>query len=281
MIIMGNGRVDGKVALITGAARGQGRSHALRLAQEGARIVAIDIAAPVDTVMYAPATSEDLAETVKIVEDAGGEIRAFESDVRDLAGMDRVVAETIDDFGKIDIVVANAGIVTYGTVLELTDEQWTTMIDINLTGVFHTVKAALAPMLLADNGGSIIITSSMLGLKGVPNSAHYTSAKHGLVGLMRVLAHEVSPHNIRVNTIHPTSVRTEMVINDATYRIFRPDLKAPQLEDIIDGLTALNLIPIPYIEPIDVSNAVLWLASDESRYVTGITLPVDAGFAIK
>lgn len=278
---MAVGRVAGKVALITGAARGQGRSHAVRLAEQGADIIAIDIAGPVETTQYAHATEDDVAETVRLVEGVGGKILTFQADVRDLDALKHAVDVGVSHFGGINIVIANAGIVSYGTVLELTEDQWKTMIDINLTGVFNTAKAALAPMVAADNGGSVILISSMLGLKAVPNSAHYTSTKHGVVGLMRVLAHEMGPHSIRVNSIHPMSVRTDMVLNDATYRLFRPDLESPGFADIESALAALNLLPITIVEPIDISNAVLWLASDEARYVTGVTLPVDAGFSAK
>ena len=275
------GRVEGKVALITGGARGQGRSHAVRLAEEGASIVVVDIAGPVETVEYDGATETDLKETVRLVEETGAKVASYIADVRDLEALEEVAKSAVGEFGGIDIVAANAGITTYRSFLDLTTPQWQTMLDVNLTGVYNTVKAVLPSMIAAGNGGSIIITSSINGLKGMANCAHYTAAKHGLVGLMRCIVAEVSVHNIRVNTVHPTSVATPMILNDTTYRLFRPDLEAPTVADTIEGFTALQQLPIPWIEAIDVSNAVLWLASDEARYVTGVTLPIDAGCLTK
>ncbi|GAA1859317.1 mycofactocin-coupled SDR family oxidoreductase [Pseudonocardia ailaonensis] len=274
---MSSGRVAGKLAIITGAARGQGRAHAVRLAEEGARIVAVDIAAPIDTVEYDLSTPDDLDETVRLVKDAGGEARSFVADVRDQAALDGIVSTVLAELGPIDVVVANAGISTYGPSQDLSEQQWQTMLDINLTGVWHTVKAALPAMIEAGRGGSIILTSSINGLKGIANSTHYTAAKHGVVGLMRGLVQEVSGHSIRVNTVHPTCVETGMIINDATYRLFRPDLENPTLEDTLEGFQSLQMLPTPFVQPVDIANAVLWLASDEARYVTGVTLPIDAG----
>jgi NAD(P)-dependent dehydrogenase (short-subunit alcohol dehydrogenase family) len=177
--------------------------------------------------------------------------------------------------------VADAGIAVYGLTWEITEAEWQDTIDINLSGVWHTVKAAVPAMIEADRGGAIVITSSTAGLKGMANIAHYTAAKHGLVGLMRTLANEVAPHRIRVNTVHPTNVATDMILNDSTFRLFRPDLPNPSQDDMIDAMTALNALPVPWVEPRDVANAVLFLASDEARYITGVTLPVDAGCLVK
>ena len=275
------GRVEGKVALITGAARGQGRSHAVRLAQEGATIVALDIAGPVETVEYPGATPADLEETVRLVEETGAKVMSCIADVRDPGALVRAVDGAMAQFGAFDIVAANAGITSYASFMDLTTPQWQTMIDVNLTGVYNTVKAVLPGMIEAGNGGSIIITSSINGLKAIANAAHYTTAKHALVGLMRSIVVEVSMYNIRVNTVHPTSVATPMILNDTTYRLFRPDLADPGLDDTLEGFTSLQLLPVPWVEPIDISNAVLWLASDEARYVTGVTLPIDAGCLTK
>jgi SDR family mycofactocin-dependent oxidoreductase len=271
------GRVEGKVALVTGAARGQGRSHALRLAQEGAEIIAVDICQSLDSVPYPGATSEDLAQTAKLVEDLDRRVLTREADVRDSGAMDSLVADAVSEFGHIDIVCANAGIASSAPAWELTDEVWDEMIDINLTGVWKSVKAAIPQMIQQGTGGSIVITSSTAGLVGFGNLAHYTAAKHGVVGLMKVLAIELAQHSIRVNTVHPTTVDTPMIDNVAIRKLFLPDLEAPTKDDASGLMKAMNALPIPWVEAVDISNAVLYLASDESRYVTGIQLPVDAG----
>lgn len=275
------GRVDGKVALITGAARGQGRSHAVRLAEEGADIIAIDICRSLPTVPYDGPTSEDLAGTAKLVEDLDRRIVSREADVRDLGQLQSAVQDGIAELGHIDIVCCNAGIGTFGPALELDVETWQEMIDVNLTGVWKTVRAAVPPMVERRRGGSVIITSSAAGLFGFPNLAAYSTAKHGVVGLMRTLAQELAPYMIRVNSVHPTTVDTPMIHNDAFYQLVRPDLAAPERDDMAAAFVGLNALPVPWVECIDISNAVLWLASDESRYVTGVTLPVDAGFCAK
>ena len=282
------GRVEGKVAFITGAARGQGRSHAITLAREGADIIAVDIAAQIASVPYPMATPQDLAQTVKEVQATGRRIVATVADVRDYDALKEALDDGVAQLGRLDIVSANAGIVSYGTLAELPEQTWRDMIDVNLTGEWHAAKAAI-PHLRAGGrggfgvtrGGSMILTSSELGLRAMPNTGHYTAAKHGVVGLMRTLALELAPDFIRVNSIHPTTVNTPMVMNSATYRLFRPDLENPTADDMAEASRAVNALPIPWVEPADISNAVLWLASDESRYVTGITLPVDAGWLVK
>ncbi|KRE22960.1 mycofactocin-coupled SDR family oxidoreductase [Agromyces sp. Soil535] len=275
------GRVDGKVAFITGAARGQGRSHAMRLAEEGADIIAIDICEPVPSNNIPPATEEDLAETVRQVEALDRRIVATKADVRDFDALKAAVDAGVAELGRLDIVAANAGIAGMpAQAVDLPEDHWSTMIDINLSGVWRTAKATI-PHLKAAGGGSIIITSSDAGLFAYPNLSHYVSAKHGLVGLMRTLALELAGDRIRVNSVHPTTVATEMVLNDTIYRLFRPDLENPTREDFASAAIAMNALPIPWVEPVDISNAVLWLASDESRYVTGVPLPVDAGAAVK
>jgi SDR family mycofactocin-dependent oxidoreductase len=273
--------MDGKVAFITGAARGQGRSHALRLAEEGAEIIAVDLCQPIETAPYEMPTVDDLAETAKLVEEFDRRVVAREADVRDLRQLERVVQEGVSEFGHIDVVCANAGIASFAPTLDMEERMWDEMIDINLTGVWKTVKAAVKPMVERGQGGAVIITSSVAGLFGFPNLAHYSAAKHGVVGLMRVLAQELAPYMIRVNTVNPTTVNTPMVMSDAAYQLFRPDLENPTQADMAEGLLSLNLLPIPWVEPVDISNAVLWLASDEARYVTGVALPVDAGFCQK
>ena len=272
------GRVAGKVAFITGAARGQGRSHAIRLAQEGADIIAVDLCAQVSSVPYPMSTPEDLAETVKEIEALDRRIVATQADVRDYGAVKAAVDEGVAQLGRLDIVSANAGIFSFGTLEELDDATWQDMIDVNLTGVWHAAKAAI-PHLRAAGGGSIILTSSTAGLMAIPHIGHYTSAKHGVVGLMRTLALELAPDLIRVNSVHPTAVDTDMIQNSATYELFAPVLTPEQrTKDVLgERFQTLNALPIRWVEPRDISNAVLWLASDEARYVTGVTLPIDAG----
>lgn len=271
------GRVEGKVAFITGAARGQGRSHAVRLAQEGADIIAVDVLEEIPGAPYGPATEEDLAETVAQVEALDRRIIARKADVRDQSALTAALDAGVAELGRLDIVCANAGISTsMAPAQDLPEEIWLDMIDVNLSGVWRTCKAAI-PHLKAAGGGSMILTSSDAGLFAFPNIAHYVSAKHGVVGLMRTLALELAPDMIRVNSVHPTVVDTPMVNNEATFRLFRPDLDNPGVEDFKEAATMINALPIPWVEAVDISNAVLWLASDEARYVTGVALPVDAG----
>ena len=267
------GRLEGKVALISGAARGQGRSHAGRLAQEGADIIAFDVCRQLPTVGYKMATPEDLKETAKQVEDLDRRIIAREADVRDSAAVQAIVDEAVSELGRLDVVSANAGIATFTpNAWTMEDDVWEETIAVNLTGVWKTLKAAIPAMINAGNGGSIIITSSTAGIKGMAGIAHYDSSKHGVVGLMRTLAIELAQHSIRVNTVHPTGVNTPMVVNDYMAQFLAEDS---------GGANIQNLLPVELVEPVDISNAVLWLASDEARYVTGTCLPVDAGFLQK
>jgi (+)-trans-carveol dehydrogenase len=277
------GLLDGKVAFVTGAARGQGRSHALRLAQEGADIIAVDITSQISTVPYAMSTPDDLRETVKEVEALDRRIVAGQADVRDFAGLKQQLDAGVAELGRLDIVSANAGIFSFGTLEELTDESWNDMIGVNLTGVWHAVKAAAPHIRAGGRGGSIILTSSTAGLMALENIGHYVAAKHGVVGLMRTAALELAKDNIRVNSVHPTSVNTDMIQNAATYELFAPDLpEAERTKEVLASrFQALNVLPIPWVEPADISNAVLWLASDQSRYVTGLELKIDAGQTLR
>lgn len=277
------GTLEGKVAFITGAGRGQGRSHALRLADEGADIVALDICADaVESVPYPLSTRADLDETVALVEAKGRRAVAGEADVRDLGQVQKVVDEGLGEFGKIDVVCANAGVGSWSVSYEMSGQMWKDMIDINLTGVFNTVRAALPSMVERGEGGSVVLTSSTAGLIGYQNTAHYTAAKHGVIGLMKVLAQELGPQRIRVNAICPTTVNTPLVINDATFELFAPDVANPGPDDVRDAFAGLNILPdVPWIEPSDVSEAVAWLCSDAARYITGIALPIDAGNTVK
>jgi SDR family mycofactocin-dependent oxidoreductase len=276
------GMLEGKVAFITGAARGQGRSHALRMAQEGADIIAVDLCSQMGSVPYPMATPEDLAETVRQVEALDRRIVATEADVRDSAGLKAALDDGVAQLGKLDIVSANAGIFSVSPVEDLSDDAWDEMIAVNLTGVFKTTRAAI-PHLKANGNGSIVLTSSTAGIKGTANAAHYVAAKHGVVGLMKTLANELAPHMIRVNSVHPTTVDTDMIQNQTMYDLFRPD-KAPgtaTVEDAGDAFLTLNALPIKWVEPVDISNAIVWLCSDMARYVTGVQLPIDAGSVTK
>jgi (+)-trans-carveol dehydrogenase len=277
------GRVEGKVAFITGAARGQGRAHAVRLAQEGADIIAVDICKKIDTVdLIAASTPEDLAETADLVKGHNRRIYTAEVDVRDYDALKAAVDTGVEQLGRLDIIVANAGIGNGGQTLDKTSEaDWTAMIDINLSGVWKTVKAGVPHILSGGNGGSIILTSSVGGLKAYPHCGHYVAAKHGVVGLMRTFAVELGAQNIRVNSVHPTNVNTPLFMNDGTMRLFRPDLENPGPDDMKVVGQLMHTLPIGWVEPEDIANAVLFLASDESRYVTGVTLPIDGGSCLK
>ncbi|MFE3291928.1 mycofactocin-coupled SDR family oxidoreductase [Rhodococcus sp. NPDC059234] len=270
-------RVAGKVALVTGAARGIGRAQALRFAQEGADVIAVDVCGPLETVIIPPATREDLAETERLVRETGRRIAAFEVDVRDRASLAAAVDEGVAQFGGLDIVCATAGITSSAPALDLDEQTWNTMLDVNLTGVWQTC-AVSAPHLIARGGGSMILTSSIAGLRGLVGVAHYTAAKHGVVGLMRSMAKELAPNGIRVNTVHPTNVDTTMIQNDMVRSKFRPDLdRPPTREEFAESAVSMNMLDVPWVEPVDVANAALFLASDEARYITAVALPVDAG----
>jgi (-)-trans-carveol dehydrogenase len=274
------GRVAGKVAFITGAARGQGREHAIRLAEEGADIIAVDVCDDIDGVSYPGAREADLDETAALVEKLDRRIVTEKADVRDLEGLTTALQKGVADLGAIDIVVANAGISGTPAPAALIERSaWQTMLDINVTGVWHTVKAALPHM--TNGGGSIILVSSMLGLRGGGYMAHYASAKHAVVGLMNSLANELAPQWIRVNSIHPGNVRTPMLDNEWFCRTLRPDLENPTIDDAAEIIGQFHMMPKPLIEARAVSNAVLFLASDEAQYITGAALPVDAGAVAK
>lgn len=274
------GRFEGKVVFITGAARGQGRSHAVRFAQEGADVIAIDICAPIEGREKAMGTLEDLELTVKEVEALGRQILAVPADVRDFDALKSVVDQGVARFGRLDAVSANAGFGASGRAESIEELPWRNVVDVNLTGVWHTAKAAI-PHLRATGGGSITVTSSGAGLKGVANLAPYVAAKTGVIGLVKALAVELAEDWIRVNAVAPTTVNTPMIHNEQMYRLFRPDLENPTLEDTKEQFASINLLPVPWVEAVDVSNALLFLASDEARYITGVTLPVDAGHLLK
>jgi SDR family mycofactocin-dependent oxidoreductase len=272
--------LEGKVAFITGAARGQGRAHAVRLASDGADIIAVDLCDQIASVPYALATPDDLAATVKLVEETGARIVAAQADVRDRAALKTALVDGVERLGgRLDIVVANAGIAPMAG-----DDAWQDVIDVNLTGVFHTVDVAMRPMIKAGNGGSIVLTSSVAGLVGLASpmagSIGYAAAKHGIVGIMRVYANILATHSIRVNSVHPAGVNTPMIDNEFT----RSWLEGLAQEtkgrgDMAPNMT--NALPVQTLEVEDIAAAVAFLASDEARYITGVTLPVDAGFVNK
>jgi SDR family mycofactocin-dependent oxidoreductase len=258
----------GKVAFITGAARGQGRAHAVKLASEGADIIAVDLCDQIASVPYPMATADDLAETVKLVEDGGGRIVARQADVRDRAALKTALKAGVEEFGRLDIVIANAGIAPMDA-----ENAWQDVIDVNLTGVYHTIDVGMRPMIKAGNGGSIVLTSSVAGLVGLAapqaGSIGYAAAKHGLVGLMRVYANLLSSLDIRVNSIHPAGVRTPMVENESTRQ---------WLAAMADNETGATSVQMDTVEPEDIADTVAWLVSDAGRHISGTALPVDAGY---
>ena len=275
------GPLDGRVAFVTGAARGQGRAHAIRLASEGADIIAIDICGPVsDTITYPPATTEELAETVRAVESTGRKILAREVDIRDLPALQQVVADGVEQFGRLDILVANAGVLSWGRTYEMTEEQWDTVIEVNLNGTWRTIRAAVPAMIEAGNGGSIIIVSSSAGLKATPGNGHYSASKHGLVALTNALALEVGEYGIRVNSIHPYSIDTPMVEREAMMAVFA---KHPSY---LHSFAPMPLHPVnhegkkglkEFMKPEEVSDVVAWLAGDGSATLSGSQIAVDRG----
>jgi SDR family mycofactocin-dependent oxidoreductase len=273
--------LEGQVALITGAARGIGRSHALRLAEAGADIVALDICHDDPSSPYALASKSDLEETAGLVERLGRRVLAREADVRDQTALDEAVSEAIGLFGHIDVVVPNAGLVSFGRSWELSEEQWCTAIDVMLTGVWHTTKSALPSMIAAGRGGSIVVIGSVNSLRPAAGISQYVTAKHGLVGFVKSLALEVAEYSIRVNLVAPGTVETDMAMSDAILKRYRPDIEHPTAEDVEAILRARHPLPTRSIDAVDISNAVVWLASEHARYVTGSVLPVDAGWLLR
>lgn len=274
------GRVEGKVAFVTGAGRGQGRAHAVRLASEGADIVAVDLCAPIDSVPYALASEEDLKETVRQVEGLGRRIVARRADVRDFSALEAAVSAGVAEFGRLDIAVANAGILSAAPTEAMSEQSWQDMIDVNLTGVFHAAKAAIPHIRAGGVGGSIVLTSSAVGIRAMPNLPHYVAAKSGVIGLMRSMALELAVDKIRVNTVNPSIADTLMVQNDAIHKLFVPDSESPTREQAAEVFATLNPMPTPWVDAEDVANAVLFLVSDEARFVTGLEFKIDAGFCL-
>ena len=263
-------RLAGKVAVVTGAARGSGRSHCERMAEEGADIIALDVADAAD----------DLRDLALVVQGRGRRCVSAHADVRSFEAVSAGVARGVAQLGPLDIVVANAGLHAAGApTWEIAEDDWQRTLDVNVTGVWHTVKAAVPH--LRPTGGSIVIVGSTSGLRGTANTAHYTASKHAVVGLMRTLANELGAQNVRVNTVHPGAVGTALVLNEATFARLCPELANPTAADAAKVLAARNLLPVGWVDPVDVSNAVVFLASDEARYITAAQLVVDAGLTEK
>jgi SDR family mycofactocin-dependent oxidoreductase len=266
----------GRVAIVTGGARGQGLSHALAFARRGAAVVICDAPAPLATVAYPLSTEADLETAVTAVRDAGGRCLGVPADVRDSAAMQRVVAAAIAEYGRVDILAANAAICSFGRVAEMDDVMWDETIEVNLSGVFHALRSVV-PAMTEQGYGRIVVTASMAARGGWENLGHYTASKWGVIGLVKSLALEVAAQGVTVNAVCPTSVNTPMMHNDAAYRAVRPDIENPTLEDALPGFTAANPIPVPWVDPSDITEAVLFLASDEARYITGESIAVSAG----
>lgn len=271
------GKFDGRVALITGGARGQGRSHAVTFAREGASIVVCDIAAQIETVPYGMATEDQLPETAKLVEELDQRCLALQADMRDTAQVQGVVDRTMSEFGRIDILIANHGILSLGPVADMSDEVWNDVIDTDLTGVFKAMRAVI-PHMVEQGWGRIIATSSMAGRTGLPTVAHYCAAKWGVIGLTKSVAREVADKGVTVNCVCPTNLDSDMIHNKAFYQLFAPGIDNPTREQAAPGFQSLNAIPIPWIQPEDISEAMVFLASEQARYITGEALHVAAGW---
>jgi len=275
--------LTGKVAFITGAARGQGRAHAVELAKAGADVIALDIAQP-DAAYglgYQLASADDLAETAKAVEALDRRIVTAQVDVRDGDALDAALQQGVSQLGRLDIVIANAGIAPGPSPIQETSRQlWDEVLGINLTGVFNTCKAAI-PHLIEAGGGSMVLTSSIAAFYTHAGLGPYTSAKIGVYGLMHTLAKELAPHSIRVNSIHPSQVDTPMIMNDALFRIFRPDLENPTKADFEEASMGLHALPVTVFTAEDIARVVLFLVSDDAKYITGVGLPLDAGMLVK
>jgi len=271
----------GKVVFITGVGRGQGRSHALAFARRGADVGGVDICAPIETVPYAMANEGDLQETRQSLLDVGARTVLEVADVRDREGLQRAVTKVIDELGRIDVVVANAGIFSVGNAFEISPQAWLDVLDVNLTGAWNTVQTCLPALVASGEGSSIVLTSSIGGVQGLLGCPHYVASKHGVIGLMQSLANELGVFGIRVNAVCPTNVNTPMIQNEANYRTFRPDLESPTEEEVAEVARKMHILDVPWIESEEVSAAVTWLASLAAKSVTGVALPIDAGLLTK
>jgi len=270
-------RFEGRRVLITGGARGQGRNHAVRFAREGADVAVLDIASTrIETVPYDIAGPDDLEETVRLIEAEGRQGMSVQADVRSATEVGRAVDRVIERFGGIDVLVVNAGICTFGALESMDESLWQTMIDVNLTGAFNSVRAVVPGML--ENGyGRVVATSSMAGRAGWENIGHYAASKWGLIGMVKSLALEVADRGLTANVVCPSSVNTPMMHNEASYRLFRPDLDEPTMEDALPAFQSVNVLPVPYAETDDISDSLLFLASEKAKYITGATLSPSTG----
>jgi SDR family mycofactocin-dependent oxidoreductase len=274
------GELDGKVVFVSGAARGQGRSHAVTLARAGARIIGFDLCGQIDTVPFDMATPEDLALTKKLVTEAGGEMVAVEADVRDQAAVDAALAKGLDAFGRVDIVLGNAGIINnYVKTWQVEEADFRNVIEVNVIGVWHTIKAAVPRMIEQGEGGAIVLTGSTGSVSGIPNLSPYVASKHAVLGIMRTLAKELGRYKIRVNAVMPGNCNTPMFDNEGIHRLYVPDAEEFSMEAFLKRASAMSPMRNPYVEPEDISAAILWLVGPAGHLVTGITLPVDGGTA--
>ncbi|WP_432990452.1 mycofactocin-coupled SDR family oxidoreductase [Dactylosporangium sp. CA-233914] len=267
----------GRVALVTGAAHGQGREHAIQFAKNGADVILVDVPKPVDSVPYPLGTSAELRETATAVESLERKALVVEADVRSIDAMRAVVADGIAAFGHVDILAANAGVVTYHQLVDMDDQAWQDMIDVNLTGVANSIRAVL-PHMMERKYGRIVVTSSQAARRGVPNLSHYAASKWALIGLMKAVALEAAPYMITCNAVLPGAVNTPMMHHDEVYKVFVPEKDAPGLEDMEARLTQMNPMPTIWVEPTDISHEVLHLAAEESRFISGCTVDVAAAY---
>lgn len=272
--------LEGSVAFISGAARGQGRSHALRLAASGAKIIGFDLCRQIDTVPFDMSTPDDLAETERLVKAAGGQIVTVEADVRDQEQVDAALATGLEAFGRVDIVLANAGIINnYKKSWQIDDVDFRNVIDVNITGVWHTAKAAIPKLIDQGEGGAIVLTGSGASISGIPNLGPYVASKHAVLGMMRTLAKELGRYQIRVNAVMPGNCNTPMFDNDGIRRLYVPDAEVPSEETFLQRAAAMSPMRNPYVEPEDISEAIAWLVAPTGRLVSGVALPVDGGTA--
>jgi SDR family mycofactocin-dependent oxidoreductase len=274
------GKLEGQVAVVTGGARGQGRSHAVHIAREGADVVICDVCHDLDAVRYPMATEEDLEETVRLVEKEGRRCIALQADVRDYDQVKAVTDRAAEEFGKIDILVANAGVMRMNPIQDHTPDQWRDVVDTNLTGVYHAMHA-VAPHLIRNNYGRIVATASTMARGAAGNSVSYVAAKWGVVGMVKSVAHDLAPWNVTVNAVAPTSVSTHMIHNLDLYKLFRPDLDEPTIDDVREAFKTLNVIPVSWLEPEEISKSVLFLLSEDAKYITGSVIDINAGHSAR
>lgn len=272
--------LDKAVAFISGAARGQGRSHAVRLAREGVKIIGFDLCAQIDTVPFDMSTLDDLAETERLVKDAGGEMVAITADVRDPEQVNAALRTGLDAFGRLDIVLGNAGIIhNYKKTWQIDDDDFRNVVDVNIVGVWNTVKAAVPVLIEQGEGGAIVLTGSAASVSGIPNLAGYVASKHAVLGLMRTMAKELGRYQIRVNAVMPGNCNTPMFDNDGIRRLYVPNTEEPEREVFLQRSAAMSPMRNPYVEPEDVSEAIAYLVGPAGRLVSGVALPVDGGTA--